>query len=281
MVIDAHHHFWVYGEDEQSWRNPSHSAIARDYTPSDLEPCLRGSGVDATILIQSVDTPEENERLLRYAAAAPFVAGVVAWLPLRSPEAAMGMIPQLQGQSRVRGVRCLIGREDTGWLTNDSTLRVFRALAAADLAWDVVPVTAAQTSDVISVARAVPELRIVIDHLARPPMESDGWQPWADTVRTLAELPNLAIKVSVGLDVLTDWPQWNVDRLSRYVDWVALHFGPERMLLASNWPVILLRCEYRQAWTDLHAAVEAAGISGADLAAVTGGTATRWYRITA
>lgn len=278
-MIDSHHHFWNVGEDEQTWRSAAHDAIARDFGPDDLEPELRAAGVDATVLVQSVDTAAENDRLLRYAADIPFVAGVVAWLPLRSARAARASIPALQEHEVVRGVRCLIGRDRTGWLTTAATLEVFRDLAAAQLTWDVVPVTADQVSDVVAVARAVPELRIIVDHLARPPIEEDGWQPWADQIRALAELPNIAVKVSVGIDVLTGWSQWNADRLTRYVDWVARRFGPERMMSASNWPVVLLRRSYGQAWSDLAGAVAASGISGPDLAAVSGGTAARWYSL--
>ncbi|HVX45892.1 MAG TPA: amidohydrolase family protein [Mycobacteriales bacterium] len=279
-MIDSHHHFWNFGEDEQTWRSAAHEAIARDFGPDDLEPELRAAGVDATVLVQSVDTAAENERLLRYAADIPFVAGVVAWLPLRSARAARPSIPALKEHETVRGVRCLIGRDHTDWLTAAETLGTFRDLAAAQLSWDVVPVTADQVSDVVAVARAVPGLRIVVDHLARPPIEAGGWQPWADQVRALAESPNIAVKVSVGIDVLTGWSQWNADRLTRYVDRVARQFGPERMMLASNWPVVLLRRSYRQAWSDLAGAVAASGISSPDLAAVTGGTAARWYSLT-
>jgi L-fuconolactonase len=53
-------------------------------------------------------------------------------------------------------------------------------LAASDLAWDVVAVNDAQFEAVVALARRVPELRIVVDHLARPPLETgdlDGWPP--------------------------------------------------------------------------------------------------------
>ena len=85
-VIDAHQHYWRFGEADQSaWRTPAHRAIERDYLPADLAPELAACSVDATVLMQSVDEPAENDRLSDYARAAGTVAGVVGWLPLADP----------------------------------------------------------------------------------------------------------------------------------------------------------------------------------------------------
>jgi L-fuconolactonase len=236
-VVDAHHHFW-----------PGH-------LPADLTPSLVDCGVDATVLVQAVDEPAENDRLRQYAAETPFVAGVVGWLPLTDPDP--GAAHRELDRARDRywcGVRCLVGREPIDGLD----LALFRHLAAENLAWDIVPVTPAQRETVLRIARAVPQLRVVVDHLARPPLDTGGWQPWADQMRQLAACPNVAVKVSLGIDVLTPWV-WDATALPRYVDWAVGCFGPDRLMLASNWPVVLLRRGYASAWEDLTAAVHRAG----------------------
>jgi L-fuconolactonase len=278
-VVDPHHHFWQLHRQHQSWRGPGHEAIARDFTPADLAGPLREAGVDATVLVQSVDSVAENGRLLAYAEATPFVAGVVGYLPLDRPADAARLLAELAGAPVVRGVRCLIGRDRTDWMTTDAGLRLFRDLATHGLSWDVVPVTEAQVAGVCAVARAVPELRIVVDHLARPPVETGDWQPWSARLGRLAEAPRVALKVSVGIDVLTNWPQWTAEALARYVDRAVECFGPGRLMLASNWPVVLLRRGYVDAWSDLRGLLRDAGLAGAELDAVLGGTATEWYRL--
>ena len=66
-VIDAHHHFWRVAAQDQPWRDDSlHGAIARDYGPADLETEIAAAGVQGTVLIQSVDEPAENDRLVAY-----------------------------------------------------------------------------------------------------------------------------------------------------------------------------------------------------------------------
>ena len=139
--------------------------------------------------------------------------------------------------------------------------------------------TAEQAAAVIDLAVAVPELKIVIDHLARPPIESAGWQPWADQLARLADCPSVAIKLSIGLDVLSAWDSWQTDALPRYVEWAVRRFGPDRCLLASNWPVVELRAPYAQAWHDVDAAA-AAVCDSTGLAELRGGTARRWYGLT-
>ncbi len=238
MIVDAHHHFWA--------SSTLHPELAGPYEPSDLPGIA-----DATVLVQ---TDDDNARLAEYAAAVPTVAGVVASL-----DSDLGDIPKLVG------VRRLVGREP---------LRLdpgrFGDVAERGLAWDIVVVTDQQARAVCALADAVPELRIVVDHLARPPVEGGPFEPWASRVRSLAARPNVAMKVSIGIDALVSWDAWG--DVSPYVAHALECFGPGRLMLASNWPVVLLRASYEQAWNDLVAAC------GND-PDVLGGTAIRWYRL--
>jgi L-fuconolactonase len=279
-TVDSHHHFWREGDTQhQPWRPPEHTVLVRDFLPSDMRPQMAAAGVERSVLVQSVNTAEENTRMLRFAEEAGTVAGIVGWLPLEDPATAERMLPDFVAEPRMRGVRYLIGRDDAGWLLRPETLRLLTDLAAAGRSWDIVPVTAGHVSTVLSVAEQVPDLRIVIDHLGRPPVETGGWTPWADHIRALAAHPGTAIKVSVGVDALTAWPQWSADALQRYLDLVLESFGPQRMMLASNWPVVEIRRSYAGAWRDLDEVVRRCGATEADMANVRGATATTWYAL--
>lgn len=282
-VVDAHHHFWTYGEADQSaWRTGAHGAIARDYAPADLAAELTAAGVDASVLMQSVDEPDENDRLAAWASQAEHVRGVVGWLPVLDPTAARAELARADTTAWC-GVRTLVGRDPLERLADPGVVELFGELAERGLVWDVVPITPEQVRAVAGLARAVPPLRVVVDHLARPPLDTGGWEPWASNVAALADLPGVALKVSVGVDALTVWDAWRADVLPRYVAHVLGAFGPERLLLASNWPVVLLRASYPQAWGDLRDAVAKALADGGHddvegaLAQVCGGTAVRWY----
>jgi L-fuconolactonase len=279
--IDAHQHYWRMGEADQSaWRTAAHDAIARDYGPEDLASELDRCGVDATVLMQSVDEAAENDRLAAYAREASTVAGVVGWLPIQDPTAARRELDRA-GTDMWRGFRTLIGRDPLEWLGQPDVVALFRDLAAQGLVWDVVPITPEQVAAVLGLARVVPDLRVVVDHLARPPLDTRRWDPWAGQVAELASSSGVALKVSVGVDALTAWSAWQPDVLRPYVAHVLQCFGPGRLMLASNWPVVLLRATYADAWRDLSDAVAGAGAGPEDLAEVTGGTASSWYRLDA
>jgi L-fuconolactonase len=277
-IVDAHQHFWeTEAIQRHAWRADGHDGIARAYGPADLATELTAAAVDATVLIQAEDSAQENDNLIRFAAEAPFVTGVVGWLPLGEPVAAATELERIGGHPLLSGARCLGGRGSMEW--GQASTDSFERLARSGLAWDVVPVSASHVEAVVVVARAVPDLRIVVDHLARPPVEVEGWEPWAASVTALAEQPNVAIKLSVGVDVLSRWQNWDATRLRPYVEHVLARFGPDRAMLASNWPVVLLRVGYTGAWNDMHALVAGLGPSPSELAAVAGGTATASYQL--
>jgi L-fuconolactonase len=273
-VVDAHHHYWRADAQRHAWRGPQHAALERDFEPADLRDGLRAAGVDATVLVQAANESAENDRLAAYARATPTVAAVVAWLPLAEPAVAGRELDRIVGLPKLAGVRCLVARDALEWLARGDVRAVFGELAQRGLAWDVVAVTPAQRASVVALAEAVPDLRIVLDHLARPPLEGGDWRRWEDDLRTLARCPNVALKLSVGIDALTAWERWDVRALRRPVAVAVEAFGPQRLMLASNWPVVLLRRSYVDAWRDLEGAL---GLAGDDRAAVLGGAARRWY----
>jgi L-fuconolactonase len=233
--------------------------------------------------MQSVDALEENRRLLDYAAEAAFVRGVVVWAPLTQPSEARAILDRLAedavagGRSKLAGVRCLIGRSDADWALSREGVANFQRLAESGLSWDVVPVTPAQIAAVNEVAQRVPDLRIVVDHLARPPFHNEGWDQWCRDVSLLGARPNIAIKLSVGVDALSSWDQWDPAALRPYVEHALDAFSPERSMIASNWPVVLLKADYARAWQDTSALIAEIVRDKADLGRIHAGTATEWY----
>ena len=274
-MIDAHQHYWRVAAQAQPWREAHHGAIARDFEPDDLRPSLDKAGIAGTVVMQSVDEPDENDRLAVYARERT-IAGVVSWLPVSDPGAARAELDRISMPKHV-GVRCLIGDDPLDWLAEPSVRQLFRDLAARRLVWDVVPITPAQVDRILDLADAVPTLQIVIDHLGRPPIDSGGWEPWASNVARLAQRRNIAMKVSIGINVLSAWSEWDSTALTRYVDHVLSCFGPHRLMLGSNWPVVLLRTSYEQAWRDLSAALAGLVEDESAMRAMLGTTAVAVY----
>jgi L-fuconolactonase len=273
-VIDAHQHFWNLDEVEYSFLTPDLGVLYRNYTPADLEPELRANGVTGTVLVQATDSAEDTASMLRIAAAHDFVLGVVAWLPLNDPKAVreqIGTLPPV-----VKGIRHLIHTEpDPDWLVQPTVLESLRVLAEHGLAFDVVAVLPRHLEHMPTVVAAAPDLRVVIDHLAKPAIADEAWQPWADLLAAAAEHPTVFAKVS-GLNTAAG-EGWTAKRLQPYVDHALEVFGPERLMFGSDWPVLLVEGDYAQV---LDATREClSGLTTDEQEAVLAGTATRIYRL--
>ncbi|MEE9095766.1 amidohydrolase family protein [Pseudarthrobacter phenanthrenivorans] len=276
-TIDAHHHFWTAAPPGHPRQSAVHTVLDQNYGPEDLIGKMQSAGVDGTVLIQSRNEASENDRLSAYATY-DFVRGVVAWLPLDHPEAAYRELDRLD-PSKLCGVRHLVADDPLDWANRASSISLFRDIARRGLAWDIVAVTPMQVVNVLKLAAAVPELMIVIDHLARPPLGSKGREPWARQIKDLAQCPTIAVKVSVGINSLLEWPTWTNNELLPYIDWACLHFGPTRLMLASNWPVVLLRANYDAAWNGLVSTICQLLPAQQDQNFLRGETAQNWYHL--
>jgi len=272
-IIDAHQHFWWIAKRKRPLPPLFGNRLARDFTPDDLLPELRAAHIDSTLLVQSLDDYDETLEYLDIADAQDFVAGVVGWLPLANPAACARALDTLTTRSKFVGMRHLIAYEpDPAWVLRTDVLASLRMLAQRRLPFEAIPINQQQLDAVIEAAQRVPDLLIVLNHLGRPPVPEHGWEPWASQIARAAACPNISVKLSAGGDLVARW-QWSTDELRRYVDHVIKRFGPDRVMAASNWPVVLLGGTFAAVWrgiTDLIAA-----LSTAERAAVLGGFSRR------
>jgi L-fucono-1,5-lactonase len=276
-MIDSHHHFWWTGRHTYTWPDAARDSFARDFTPEDLRPELARCGVKGTVLVQVLhQVGGETEECLDLCEQVDFVRGVVGWLPLADPDATARELQRLRSRGgKLVGVRHLISYEpDPGWLLQERVIESLKLLAAAKLAFDAIPVNAAQFESVLEVAQRLPELKLVINHLGRPPIPEQGWEPWATQIARAAEHRNVSIKLSIGLDIVMRW-RWSTDAIRRYSDHALDLFSPDRVMAASNWPVILLGASYSEVWNGMTELV--AGLSADERRAVLGTTAKRVY----
>jgi len=275
-MIDAHHHFWWVGRHAYNWPAAVGQKFARDFTPDDLRPELDRRGIKGTVLVQVLhEVDGETEESLDLSRDVDFVRGVVGWLPLADPSATARALERLRERGKLVGVRHLISNEpDPRWLLQDRVIESLKLLAAARLAFDAIPINTDQFESVLEVAGRLPELKIVINHLGRPPIPEAGWEPWATHIARAAEHRNIAMKLSIGLDIIMRW-RWSTEAIRRYCDHVLDLFSAHRVMAASNWPVILLGASYAETWDGVRELV--AGLSADEQRAVLGATAERVY----
>ena len=276
-VIDAHHHVWWVAKRTQPFPPIFGNRLARDFTPADLLPELRAAGIDGTILVQSLNDYAETIQYLELADTHAFIRGVVGWIPLTDPAACTRALDGVKTRRKFVGVRHLMNYEpDPDWLLQAGVVESLRELARRQLVFEAIPVNHHQLEAVVALAPRLPELAIVLNHLGRPPVPEGGWEPWASQIARAAACPNVSVKLSAGGDLVARW-RWSTQPMRRYVDHVLECFRAERVMIASNWPVVLLGGSFADVWRGFTELI--ARLSNAERAAVLGGSAERIYRL--
>ena len=275
-MIDAHQHFWTTARDDYGWLTPDDPVLYRDFGPDDLAPLLAGAGVGRSVLVQAAPTIEETRYLLDIARRTSFVAGVVGWVPL-DDDAVAESIDVLASDPVLTGVRPMIqDLADDDWMLRDAVGRGLNLLAARGLAFDAL-VLPRHVKRLRTLCERHGDLRIVVDHAAKPDIAGGGFDDWARDLGAIADETQVCCKLS-GL-VTEAAPGWQVDDLRRWVDWLLEHFGPRRLLWGSDWPVVELAGgfeRWRAATEDLLSA-----LSAAERSAILGDNAARFYRLDA
>jgi L-fuconolactonase len=275
--VDAHHHLWDPARRDYPWMDGSLAPIRRPFTPDDLDAAAGPAGFEQTVLVQTVSSVQETEELLTVAATSGRVAGVVGWVDLADPGVA-GALAALQAAAggALVGIRHQVHDEpDPAWLLRDEVLRGLAAVAEAGLAYDLL-VRERELPAARAAVERLPQLRFVVDHLAKPRVREGVTEPWAARLAALARHPNVSCKLS-GLVTEADWRAWTPAQLVPYVRHALAAFGPERLLFGSDWPVCLLAAGYAQVVDATAEALDRAGLDAAGREAVFGGNARRVY----
>lgn len=228
------------------------------------------------MLVQAENSTADTIAMLRVADAEPAVRGVVGWIPLTNSNACEAALDQLADDPHLVGVRHLVHDEpDPDWVVQPAVLRSLTVLAHRGLPFDLVAVLPRHLEHAATLARAIPDLTIVVDHLAKPPIRDHGWQPWAGLLAAAAAHDNVVAKMS-GLNTAADPDRWTVEHLRPYVEHALDVFGPCRLMYGGDWPVTVTAGGYAKNWQATRALIR--GLSHAEQAQVLGGTANAAYR---
>lgn len=247
LVVDAHQHFWDPRLYSYSWmRRLELGVLCRPFLPEDLKPILREIGVEQTMLVQAQSSLDETRWFLRLAEANEFIAGVVGWVDLTASDLDR-VLDELMQHQKFKGVRHQVEEEpDDAWLNRSDVLRGLKKIAQRGLPYDLL-LKPRHLRYVSAIAKHAPDLRMVVDHIAKPPIASKEFEPWATNIADIARVPNVWCKLS-GVITEADWKHWKLADIKPYVEHVVEHFGFDRVMFGSDWPVCTLAGTYQQAF---------------------------------
>ncbi len=275
MIIDSHQHFWQHGQPfDYSWQDAEELApIRRDFMPEDLEPLIRQVGVDRTVFVQTQHDTAENRWALDLADKHDFIAGVVGWVDLASEQCEEQLL-EFRQHPKFVGIRHITQDEpDDNFIVRPDVIRGLKVLQKHGVPFDLL-FYVRHLRHAATLARELPELPMVIDHLAKPRIKDGALAEWIADFLAAAAFPNVYCKLS-GMVTEADWQNWKPADLRPWVDAALEHFGPQRCMFGSDWPVCELAATYDQVYSAL---VEVLGPLGeSESAAIFGTTAAQFY----
>jgi len=244
MILDAHQHFWTYQPDTYGWISDDMKAIRRHFHPGDLEPVLKKTGVDGTVLVQVEETEEETLSMLRMAEANPFIKAVVGWVDLKAANLEE-TLRTLKSQDKLKGFRAIMqGSPDDRYLSHPAFQSGVRQLKNFGFTYDVL-VYHDQMASTARFLEKCPDQPMILDHIAKPAIRDGEIRKWKEHMKLLASFPNLHCKLS-GIITEARWDRWRFEDLSPYLEVAGEYFGTDRLCYGSDWPVCLVAGRYEQ-----------------------------------
>lgn len=279
-IIDAHVHLCNVSELKYSWTKDA-PQLGRNVSPADLKKAAGPVAIEKFVFIEvDVDHPYELTEaawIESLRPSTPELGAMVASLPLEQGASIEEDIISLKRHSLLRGIRRLIQKEaDPTFCLQPRFIEGLKLLARHDLSFDIC-IYHHQLPSVIKMVGQCPEVRFVLDHIAKPGIKAGLFEPWAAQLRELARFPNVSCKIS-GVITEADHTSWTRDEVKPYIAHAIDCFGFDRAMFGSDWHVQELAGTYR-GWIEVVDWV-VAGASAEEKRKLFRETAKKAYRIT-
>lgn len=272
--IDAHLHVWDLSRGDYRWLTPEAGDLYASFAPEQARLRLEECGVTHALLVQAANTVADTEYMLDAARRHRWIRGVVGWVQLDRPGLAAEQLDRWQEHSAFRGVRHLVHddpRDD--FLSLATVRRSLRGLADRSISFEVPDAWPRHLTATVELAAALPNLRIVVDHLAKPPFgDAAAWTQWRRTLARVAGHANCTAKVS-GLQV--PGRPFTVAEVRPAWETALQLFGPDRLMWGSDWPMTVLTEGYAGTWDVMSTLI--GELSPAEQAQLMSGTVTSVY----
>lgn len=239
-IVDTHLHLVYQDRLHYPWL-ASAPKLNRDFTLDDYLPQAEAAGI-TKMLHMEVDVAEADIE-----AETAFVTrlgrGVVGAIAACRPENAdfPALVERLAQNPKVRGLRRILHQSPDELGRRPIFAENLKRLAAYGLSFDFC-VLPHQIPIAISIARAAPDVQFIVDHCGVPNVKDKAFEPWRANMSAIAELPNVAAKVS-GVIAYGDPVNWTVGDLRPFVEHTISAFGWDRVVWGSDWPVCTLTAD--------------------------------------
>lgn len=200
-IIDSHIHLFdgtrPIGTEYKG--SAAYAAQWKVSLPSMYEPLAKPTGIVGAIVVESSSWIDENLWYLEVCRADPFMVGVCGALDPTSPQF-WKYVEHFAKDPLYRAIRYRASRiyEESGErvMLKPVCVENLKLLAQADLALDTANPSIGLMRANVLLADAVPNLRIVMDHLPSFDPDSSNQEAYEAVVKDMAARPNIFVKLT-------------------------------------------------------------------------------------
>lgn len=237
-TVDSHQHFWSLKRGDYNWLTPDLTALYKDFLPADYMAESANIAIGKTVLVQAAPSNEETDYMLKLASEHAFIGGVVGWVDFDGdPSVVCNRLDDLAANPWFKGIRPMLQDiPDPEWILTPAFSPIFEKLISLNLTFDAL-IKKEHIKHIVTLAETYSQLKIVIDHCAKPDIANDQFHAWAAEISYFKDLMNTFVKVS-GLPTEANRSQQTPTSFQAYINHIHDVFGIERMMWGSDWPVV-------------------------------------------
>lgn len=246
-ILDTHHHLWDLSLRSYDWITelPENESIKinRNFLINDLDVLADENNVTGTICVQAHQSEEEALWLLEIAKNSNLIKGVVCWVDLKNSNIGFSL-DKYQTYDKFCGIRHVWHDEkNEDWIMDPKVIKGLKTLSERQINFDFL-VRPNHLKYIFEVYEKIPKLNGVIDHIAKPKIKENIFEPWAENISELSKIDSLNCKISGMVEEMNESQEISI--LKNYTDHVIESFGHDKVMYGSNWPVCLTKKSYSE-----------------------------------
>ena len=246
-ILDTHHHLWDLSLRSYDWITelPENESIKinRNFLINDLDVLADENNVTGTICVQAHQSEEEALWLLEIAKNSNLIKGVVCWVDLKNSNIGFSL-DKYQTYDKFCGIRHVWHDEkNEDWIMDPKVITGLKTLSERQINFDFL-VRPNHLKYIFEVYEKIPKLNGVIDHIAKPKIKENIFEPWAENISELSKIDSLNCKISGMVEEMNE--SQGISILKNYTDHIIESFGGDKVMYGSNWPVCLTKKSYSE-----------------------------------
>ena len=277
-IVDTHVHLWHPKQLRYPWLKDV-PALNKPYLLNDYSAAHENLEIESIVFVQCDTHPDDGLKetawITSLVAVEPCIRGIVAWAPLEEGRQVASFVEKLAEDTLVKGIRRLIQGESDDFCIQPNFVNGVKTLARYGLSFDLC-IFHPQLANAIRLVEQCPNIQFILDHIGKPDIKNQLFEPWKQEIKTLAEFPNVYCKIS-GLVTEADHENWTPANLKPYIEHVINCFSFDRVIYGSDWPVSTLASEYSRWVQTLQEAVS--GCTPEELKKLFHDNAIKFYRL--